>query len=210
MEMTGLRVVGAGLGRTGTHSLKLALETLLGAPCYHMLEVFEHPEHVPLWQQAVDTGNAPWDELFRDYAAAVDWPVGSFYREVADAYPDAVVLLSTRDADSWWRSADATIFNFPRMELPPEMAGWLGMITDMMATRFTAQLDDEAAAKAAYERHNAEVRSTIPAERLVEWHPGDGWEPLCDALGVPVPDEPFPHVNTTAEFRANIGLDPVA
>ncbi|MBV8950374.1 MAG: sulfotransferase family protein [Actinobacteria bacterium] len=208
--MTGLRVVGAGLGRTGTHSLKLALETLLGAPCYHMLEVFEHPEHVPLWQQAVDTGNAPWDELFRDYAAAVDWPVGSFYREVADAYPDAVVLLSTRDADSWWRSADATIFNFPRMELPPEMAGWLGMITDMMATRFTAQLDDEAAAKAAYERHNAEVRSTIPAERLVEWHPGDGWEPLCDALGVPVPDEPFPHVNTTAEFRANIGLDPVA
>lgn len=208
MNETKLRVVGAGLGRTGTHSLKLALEQLLGAPCYHMLEVFAHPEHVPLWQQAVDTGDAPWDELFRGYAAAVDWPVGSFYRELADAYPDAVVLLSTRDTDGWWKSAHATIFNFPDMEATPEMAGWLRMVSDMMATRFTADLDDEAAAKAAYERHNAEVRASVPPERLLEWQPGDGWKPLCDALGIAVPDEPFPHVNTTAEFRAMAGLDP--
>jgi hypothetical protein len=202
-----LRVVGAGLGRTGTHSLKIALEQLLGAPCYHMLEVLEHPEHIALWQQAVDTGEVPWDQLFEGYAAAVDWPVGSFYREVGDVYPDAVVLLSTRDADGWWRSAHATIFNFPSLEDPPGMQGWLQMVTDMMATRFTADIDDETAAKAAYERHNAEVRASVPRERLLEWQPGDGWKPICDALGVAVPDDPFPHVNTTAEFRQMMGLD---
>jgi hypothetical protein len=202
-----LRLVGAGLGRTGTHSLKLAIEELLGGPCYHMIEVFEHPEHVPMWQQAIDTGDAPWDEIFEGYVAAVDWPVGSFYGELAAAYPDAVVLLSTRDADSWWRSASATIFNFAKMDTPPEMAEWRRMTTDLMATRFTDKLDDETAAKAAYEKHNAEVRASIPRDRLVEWQPGDGWQPLCDALNLPVPDQPFPHVNTTADFRAMAGLD---
>src|SRR5205823_714771 len=111
-----LRLVGAGLGRTGTHSLKLALEQLLGAPCYHMFEVLQHPDHIPVWQQAVDGAGSgtDWDAVFSGYRSAVDWPVAAFWRELADAYPDAVVLLSVRPADEWWRSADKTIWEISR------------------------------------------------------------------------------------------------
>jgi hypothetical protein len=204
-----LRLVGAGVGRTGTKSLKEALELLLGAPCYHMMEVFSRPDDVPRWQEAVDTGSTDWDALFDGYAAAVDWPVGSFYKEVAARYPDAPVLLSTRPTDSWWKSAHDTIFNMGRLGDVPEMKAWYTMTTDLFRTRFTDDLENEAECKRQFERHNAEVRATVPADRLVEWSPGDGWEPICAALGVPVPDAPFPHTNTTAEFREMSGLPPV-
>ena len=105
-----LRVVGAGLGRTGTHSLKVALERLLGEPCYHMLEVFGHPELAARWCEALDGDVPDWDELFAGYGATVDWPAVAFWEELCDAFPDAVVLLSVRGTDSWWRSADQTIF----------------------------------------------------------------------------------------------------
>jgi hypothetical protein len=206
-----LQVVGAGFGRTGTNSLKLALETLLGAPCYHMREVFEHPEHVLRWRAATRGEPVDWDGLFDGYAAAVDWPAAAFWRELAGAYPDAVVLLSLRDSpDAWWRSARATIFDTMRAEPPPEagLGEWGAMVRDLMATRFTPDFLDEQAAKATYERLIAEVRAGVPAERLVEWRPGDGWAPLCDALGLPVPDMPFPHTNTTAEFRERMGGPP--
>jgi hypothetical protein len=204
-----LKVVGAGLGRTGTHSLKLALERLLGAPCYHMLEVFGHPEHIPVWHAAVNGEAVDWSDLFTAYGAAVDWPTAAFWRELMAAYPDAVVLLSTRDADGWWRSADDTIFQVIARDLPDDPVGnaQMRMIRDLLSKRFTPDLRDPAAAKAAYERHNADVRAAVPGNRLVEWHPGDGWAPLCAALGVPEPDDEFPHVNTTAEFRAMAGLD---
>jgi len=201
-----LRVVGAGVGRTGTHSLKLALERLLGEPCYHMLEVFEHPDHVPLWHQATLGTMPDWDALFAGYGAAVDWPAAAFWQEQSEAYPDAVILLSTRDADAWWKSCDNTIFQVFRTaddNMPPE---WTAMIKEMFR-RFAGDTVDEASAVAAYERHNAHVRTTAPPDRLLEWHPGDGWEPICRALGVDVPDESFPHVNTTEEFRAMLGLD---
>ena len=201
-----LRVVGAGLGRTGTNSLKVALEQLLGGPCYHMLEVFQHPEHVPLWQQAVDGKLADWDAIFGDYVTAVDWPMASFWRELAAANPDAVILLSTRDsAETWWQSAHATIFGFVEFGDTPEMREWFEMMMALMRTRFTDQLEDEAAAKAAYERHNAEVRAEADPARLLDWQPGDGWEPICQALGVAVPDEPFPRTNTREEWQARQG-----
>jgi len=205
----GLRLVGAGLGRTGTHSLKLALERLLDAPCYHMVEVFGRPDDIPVWHAAVQGRMPDWSTFLADYGAAVDWPVAAFWRELAAAFPDAVVLLSVRDADAWWKSANATIFEITRREAPPDptAAAQLAMATDMLTTRFTTHWFDESEAKAAYERHNDEVRATIPAARLLEWHPGDGWEPICTALGVEVPDEPFPHVNTTEEFRTMLGLD---
>ena len=203
-----LRVVGAGLGRTGTHSLKLALEQLLGAPCYHMIEVFEHPEHIAWWQQAADGDMPDWDVVFEGYDAAVDWPVASFWREISEAYPDALILLSERDPDSWWKSANDTIFNFVK-EPPPEDGdnAWFDMVSAMMRNRFTAELSDESAAKAAYVRHNDDVRRTAPKDRFLEYRTGDGWGPICDALGVAVPDAPFPHVNTTEEFRTRAGLD---
>jgi hypothetical protein len=193
-----LRVVGAGLGRTGTMSLKLALERLLGGPCYHMLEVFSHPEHIAAWHAAARGQMPDWHTLFHGYHAAVDWPAASFWPELAAAFPDAVVLLSVRDAESWWQSAHDTIFpTSQRTE-----GEWRAMLDALFAARFTTALDDRAQCIAAFERHNAAVRKAVPRSRLVEWRAADGWAPLCAALGVPVPSEPFPRVNTTEEFLA--------
>ena len=208
-----LQLVGAGVGRTGTASLKLALETLLGAPCYHMLEVFDHPEHVPLWHAAARGEPVDWEQLFAGYAATVDWPGAAFWPELTAAYPRAVVLLSVREsADTWWRSASATIVQGLSQDPPPESprGPWHAMMREMMRNRFGGDIRDEHAAKDAYERHNAAVRAAVPADRLLRWQPGDGWAPLCDALGLPVPDVEFPHTNTTAEFQAMMrGTPPV-
>jgi hypothetical protein len=219
-----LRVVGAGVGRTGTLSLKTALEELLGGRCYHMLETFGRPDDLPVWEAAVLGEPPDWREFLADFDAAVDWPASAFWRELADAFPDAIVLLSTRSStDAWWTSATSTIFErmregFDRMQegRPDEddpMAAvhqaQRSMVRAMLAQRFTADVQDEAAAKAAYEAHNATVRTAIPPARLVEWQPGDGWEPICAALGLEVPDTPFPQMNSTDEFRAMVGLDPL-
>ncbi len=194
-----LRVVGAGLGRTGTNSLKVALERLLGRPCYHMMEVFKHPEHIPIWHAAARGELPDWHSLFADFGAAVDWPAAAFWLELSAAFPDALVLLSVREPQSWWQSASETIF--PTIQ---ELAGteWHAMVTDLFAARFTAALDDRATAMATFERHNARVRSTVPSHRLLEWSTADGWGPLCAALGVPVPSEPFPRTNTRADWQA--------
>jgi hypothetical protein len=199
-----LRVVGAGLGRTGTMSLKVALERLLGAPCYHMIEVFAHPEHLPAWHGAARGIMPDWRMLLAGYGAAVDWPAAAFWPELSAAFPDAVVLLSVRDPQSWWQSASQTIF--PGIE-KQSGTDWHAMIEELFAERFTRALDDPAAAMAAFERHNARVRESVPARRLVEWRAGDGWEPLCVALDVPIPNEPFPHTNTSEEWRARHGSD---
>ena len=207
-----LRVVGAGLGRTGTHSLKLALEQLLDGPCYHMMETFGRPDDIPVWHAAVNGATTDWASFLADYVATVDWPAAAFWRELSDTYPDAVVLLSSRSsAEAWYQSAHDTIFQISRREIPPEhsdvMNGQLAMAKDMFTNTFTPDYDDATAAMRAYERHNADVRASIDPARLIDWHPGDGWEPICAALSLPVPDLPFPHVNTTADFRAMAGLD---
>jgi Sulfotransferase domain len=199
----GLRVIGAGLGRTGTHSLKIALERLMGAPCYHMVAVFEHPEHVPLWHEAARGNPVDWGTVFDGYVATTDWPGGAFWPELTAAYPDAMVLLSTRDsAEEWWKSANDTIFVGMREGPRDENREWFAMMTEVIRSRFTDRLDDAEACMAAYERHNEAVRANVDPARLVEWRPSDGWGPLCGMLGVDVPDEPFPLTNTTEEFRA--------
>lgn len=203
-----IQVIGAGLGRTGTLSLKVALEQLLGGPCYHMVELFKHPEHVEVWEQALDGQLPDWDVFFADYRATVDWTGAAFFAELADAYPDAIVLLSTRDADEWWRSVRDTTFEQLQSRVdrsdPWEraMAPAREFTIRLLTTRFTPNWSDEDTAKGAFERHNAAVRAAVPPGRLVEWRPGDGWSPICAALGRPVPLDPFPHVNTTADFRA--------
>lgn len=197
-----LRIVGAGVGRTGTESLKLALERLLGGRCYHMLEVLSHPESVAYWSSAGRGRMPDWDQVFEGYVAAVDWPAAAYWPELSVAFPDALVLLSTRaSAEEWYRSASQTIFAIDPSKMPG--AGDPGFVEGMFS-RFTFELDNPLAAMAAYETHNRKVRESVEPGRLVEWQPGDGWDPLCRALGLPAPGEPFPHVNTTEMFRRRL------
>ncbi|MEO8450723.1 MAG: sulfotransferase family protein [Gemmatimonadota bacterium] len=196
-----LRVIGAGVGRTGTMSLKVALERLLGGPCYHMVELFQHPDHVALWHSAARGEMPDWPRLFDGYEAAVDWPASAIWTELSQAFPDALIVLSLRDPDSWWKSASETIFaSMPKMPNPE----WRAMIQALLAARFTDQIADRDACLAAYERHIAHVRATASRGRLLEWRAEDGWAPLCAALGLPVPDEPFPRANTKADFLAMV------
>src|SRR5579871_2577759 len=195
-----LRVVGAGVGRTGTHSLKLALERLLGAPCHHMVEVFQHPEQVPSWNAAAHGKMPDWNQLFEGYAAAVDWPAAAFWPELMEAFPDALVVLSIRDTRAWWESAHETIFN--AIPHSPPNSEWFDMIQTLLSTRFTGAITDAEACMAAFDRHNAQVRASVPPARLLEFRASDGWEPLCAALGLPVPAEPYPRSNTREDWAA--------
>ena len=198
-----MKVIGAGFGRTGTLSLKHALERLGFGPCYHMAEVAAHPEHVDLWRRAW-RGEDPWAEIFADYGAAVDWPAAAFWPRLMDHYPEAFVLLSLRDGASWFKSATDTIFRSMREGLASGNATLqerLLMAKEIIVDgTFGGDLSDRKAAIAAYEANIAKVRATVPEDRLIQVDARDGWEPLCAALGVPVPEEPYPRVNTTEEF----------
>jgi hypothetical protein len=203
-----LRVIGAGVGRTGTHSLKIALEQLLGAPCHHMLEIINDPAQIPAWTAAVE-GRPDWPVIFDRYGATVDWPSASFWPELHAQYPDALVLLSVRDPEAWYRSASNTIFlTFDHMS--PEVQPWMESVGKLLRERFSDRFEDPTAMMDAYERHNAAVKAGVAADRLLVWEPGDGWEPICERLGLSVPGTPFPVTNTTDEFRAMLGMGPLA
>jgi hypothetical protein len=206
-----LRVVGAGLGRTGTNSLKLALEALLGGPCYHMYELMQRSRDIPAWESALAGRPVDWARLLAEYRATVDWPAAAFWREIWAANPDAFVILSSRDsAAAWWGSMEKTIVLAFTEKVPPDEPEWAqrrALNLAMMSTRFTPDWADAEAAMAAYERHNEAVRRAVPAERLIDWRPGDGWGPICERLELPTPGRPFPHENKTADFRANLGVE---
>ncbi len=204
----GLKVVGAGLGRTGSHSLKVALETLLGGTCYHMVELFPRPEHISLWQGAMLGDEPDWDSMLEGFTATVDWPAAAVWRELHRAFPDSVVLLSTRSSgEAWWDSFSETILQVMQRGPTPGMEAWYAMSVDMLERRFTPDYADRDACIAAYHAHNEDVRRSVAPGRLIDWQPSDGWGPICKGLGLPEPAEPFPHVNTKDEFRAMAGLD---
>jgi hypothetical protein len=146
-----LRVVGAGLGRTGTNSLKLALEELLGSPCYHMFELAAHQERLPDWERAIGGGEADWDELLSGYEATVDWPGAAFWRELHAANPDAPVLLSVRESpEAWWDSMERTIIPIvsgPPVPGDPDGGRGQAMIREMLRTRLTPEWADRDAAR---------------------------------------------------------------
>jgi hypothetical protein len=202
-----LRVVGAGWGRTGTLSTKLALDHLGFGPCYHMSEVFwTHPEHRRTWIAAARGDAVDWDGLYAGYRAAVDWPTCAFWRELTAAYPDAKVILTERDPERWYESYEATIrAGMPPVdrEEPPDRDD--DSVAAMMRTviverSFGGRLEPKAHLLDRYRRHVDEVTSTVPADRLLVWSVAEGWGPLCDFLGVAPPGEPFPRVNSRAEF----------
>ena len=203
-----LKVVGAGVGRTGTHSLKLALEHLLDAPCHHMLEILGDPDQIPAWIDAIEGRPVDWSQALARYGAIVDWPGASFWRELSLTNPGALVLLSVRDPEEWYRSASNTIFlSFDNM--PPELAPWMDAVRTLLRDRFSDRFDDPEVMMDAYNRHNDAVRAEVPASRLLEWSFDDGWDPICERLGLPVPTEPFPVTNSTDEFREMVGIPPL-
>ncbi len=201
-----LAVIGAGFGRTGTLSLRDALERLGLGPCYHMYEVVQNPGHVEFWQRAADGEAVDWDELLGSYRSAVDWPVCSFWAELAARYPDAKVILTVRDPGRWFESAWSTIF--PRILRPvaedDEVALRRGRMQRQLIVEqtFGGDIESPGHAQGVFLRHIEAVKRGVTPERLLVYGVRDGWKPLCDFLGLPVPDEPFPHVNATEEFRA--------
>ena len=193
-----LKIVGSGLGRTGTKSLHTALPMLGFGPCHHMVEVFTHPESVPLWIEA-GHGRPNWDAIFADYQSMVDYPGAHYWRQLAAHYPDAKVLHSVRDPDKWFDSTQATIF------APGGAASAPGPMADFFnsfAGDIRPHMADRAFMTDHDRRHTEEVIAAIPPERLLVYEVGQGWEPLCAFLGVPVPAEPFPSENSRAEFIA--------
>ena len=211
-----IQVIGAGFGRTGTKSLKLALERLLGGPCFHMLEMFEgKPELFPRWLAKAEGEEVDLREVLAGYRATVDWPSCTYYAELAELYPEAKVILTVRDPERWYQSVKKTIYAFSREMAGPPVS-WVMQVhptrwaMPQMAERqiwgerghFGGRFEDKAHAISVYEAHIEEVKATIPKERLLVYALKEGWEPLCDFLGVPVPSEPLPNTNSSEEMVA--------
>jgi len=199
-----LQVIGAGFGRTGTASLKLALEMLLHAPCYHMSEVLGNAGHVDLWLDAA-AGNADWDAIFKNYAATVDFPASNYWRELADVYPEAKIVLSVRDAGKWFQSTQETIFSQTLQDLYADTK-WGQMIKATIDDHVGGDINDRELVIAAFNAHVARVKRAFDPDRLFVFEAKDGWDPLCQFLQVPVPNEPYPHINSKEEFNAVLDL----
>jgi hypothetical protein len=210
-----LKVIGAGFGRTGTLSLKLALEELGLGPCYHMIETIARPEHDDLWLALARGETSDWRPMLDGYTASIDWPGLMIWEELAAAYPDAKIILTVRDPDAWFASAAATIF--ARMEAfhdGPRGPAAEGEAVDAIRQRHMAMVKavvmdksfggrlDKAHAIGVFNAHNAKVRRLVPPERLLVYEAAQGWAPLCAFLGVPVPATLFPKANSTEEFRS--------
>jgi hypothetical protein len=215
-----VKVIGAGFGRTGTASLKAALEDLGIGPCYHMTEVFGHPEHVGFWQAAWRDEPADWEKVLGGYEAAVDWPACTFYEELLQRHPDARVVLSVRDSEAWYASTRNTIYELSKIIAGSRLSRAIfafvshfvpgvfdiGRMTEEIIWQgtFDGKFEDKHHAIEVFNRHNEEVRRRVPQDRLLIYEVEEGWGPLCDFLGVEEPDKPFPRLNDAAEMRRRI------
>jgi hypothetical protein len=198
-----LKVIGAGLGRTATFSMKFALEHLGLGPCYHMAEVLAGARrNIPLWIDVIN-GRPDWDAIFEGYVSTTDYPACTYWRELSEHYPEAKVVLTVRDADSWFESVNQTIFS---EQMQGSLAGTPAeaMMQGAVFAPFgdPKRITDRAFMTDWFERRNQSVIDALPPERLLVYSPKQGWEPLCEFLGVPVPDGPFPRVNSRDELEA--------
>ncbi len=206
-----LKLVGAGFGRTGTLSLKNALEKIGYGPCYHMMEVFPRPDHVAFWHRAAFGDSLDWEVIFRDFPATVDWPAARWWRELAARYPEAKVLLSVRDPEAWYKSMTDTIYQPMKGPAPADVPEIVRMQNEMvrkaiLADIFDNRFEDKAHAIDVFKRHVQEVRDTIDPARLLVFDVREGWAPLCRFLEVAVPSDPFPRLNDTASTQAMIRM----
>jgi hypothetical protein len=197
-----MKIIGAGLGRTGTMSLKLALNTLGFGPCYHMEAVFNDlDKRVPQWNEAL-AGHPDWGAIFDGYQSSVDWPTAGFYKELHEAYPEAKFILSTRSPESWAASYGGTIARLvaDRAAAPEPMQPWLEMVHGVIERSGISDGLSESELAARFEAHNESVKAAIPADKLLVFDVKQGWEPLGAFLGVETPGGPFPRTNDRAEF----------
>lgn len=197
-----LKVVGSGLGRTGTKSMQSALNMLGVGPCHHMVEVFAHPETMQLWVDA-GAGQPNWDLIFKDYQSMVDYPGAAYWKQLADHYPDAKVLHTVRDPDKWFDLTQATIFA-PQSSARAEGDSIQARFFESFMGPMRANLADRAFMTDYFRAHTEAVKAAIAPERLLVFEVGEGWERLCKFLGVPVPAESYPSENSTAEFQARV------
>lgn len=203
-----LKIIGSGLGRTGTKSLHAALNRLGFGPTHHMFEMFQQQERMPLWIEA-GKGRADWDAIFEGWSSAVDYPTAAFWREIADHYPQAKVIHTVRDPDEWFDSTQETIFRADGFAATAMESG--GAMADFFKTvirDFPGRLHDRAFMTDYFRRHTEEVKAAFPPERLLVYEVRKGWGPLCAFLGVAVPDEPFFAQNDRAEFVARVASRP--
>lgn len=210
-----MRVIGAGLPRTGTLTQKLALEMLGLGPCYHWVDVLADLDRVAQWQAALD-GDARWGEIFAGYRSTVDWPGGHFYRDLIDVHPDAKVILSVRDLASWEQSFRETIWSMcfgeslirllssARAHVDPQWQRYLTLVDRMFWVAFAPRNGEPADLIDAMRRHNDQVKRTVPPQRLLIWDVSEGWEPLCRFLDVEIPAEPLPHLNDRQTFHERV------
>lgn len=194
-----LKVIGTGFGRTGTDSMREALDILGFGPCHHMLEVNAHEDQKRLWRALAQGATPDWEQLFAGYSSCVDWPSAYYWRELASFYPQAKILLTYRAPESWWTSFEQTILRSLTQTTDMESLG-ITLIRDQV---FGGRVDREHAI-AVYEANVAAVKATIPASRLLVHTLGDGWAPLCAHLGVPVPAVPYPSRNSASEFQSRV------
>jgi hypothetical protein len=215
-----MKVIGAGLPRTATTTQMVAFEQLGFPHCYHMRDVLADLEsQLPLWESVAE-GNPDWERIFTGCESTVDFPSGRYYRELMDYYPDAKIVLSVRDGAGWVGSMRETVWgvyfggsvmnhvNLARAQVDPLWTRFITLMNHICWNEDTGALagdhhSDEGFA-AIMERYNDEVKATVPAERLLAWHPKDGWAPLCEFLEVETPSEPVPNLNDTAAFREGI------
>ncbi|WP_150135130.1 sulfotransferase family protein [Streptomyces hyaluromycini] len=207
-----LEIIGAGFGRTGTLSLKAALERLGYGPCHHMQEVFSHQETISHWERAARGESVDWQEIYSQYKSTVDWPGSRFWRELADFYPSARVILTTRDPQRWYESAFNSIYQGVLAQPPRKVQEDARLTRIKNLTKsvvwdgiFDGRFADEGHAKKIFTQHNDEVCREIPVSRLLVFDISQGWGPLCDFLGVPVPAEPFPQLNDRKAFSTGSG-----
>src|SRR5512133_1651683 len=203
-----MKLIGAGFGRTGTMSLKSALEQLGYGPCYHMKITLKRYHHMRFFMRAWHKKDVNWEKFFRRYNSVVDWPTCSFYKDLMNVYPDARILLNVREPEQWYDSMKETIYT-----IVPAFPWWFPRIMRTMHDEIIwngnlkGVFEDREKAIEVYREYMEEVKKTVPADRLLVYNVKEGWKPLCDFLGVPVPEgKAFPHINERKSFKRLILL----